>query len=205
MISRARHRIESSIILGIQMSQEEYDMLWTAIGQKIGVACSDVNHVQTTGIASHPSHEEGDAGCVLSILDRYCNEKYDGLVLRLTGSDYGPFEKRDQPYRNDRAFYHLGFEIAAATIEMEYPGYSPFRSTRTLDVGFLRDDYDTAIEFLPDYLWWELQGNGAVIRDALDLDALVVARKTLADFGFNLDNFGLYLTSFETLHLHSDA
>lgn len=127
------------------------------------------------------------------------------LDLCLTGSDFGKFEKRRSPYRFDRCVYHLGRCLASAQLSMEFPGYNPYRSTRRLDIPFVRDNLDHMLEVLPDYLWWELHDQQDMVRNILAPEQLHEVRRRLERAGFKRDNFGLFMTTMETLQLPDDA
>ncbi len=121
------------------------------------------------------------------------------LQLALTGSDYGPLEQRVSPYSFDRAFYHLGREMVSAQVQMEYPGYNPYRSTRKLSIAFVRDHLDEMLELLPDYLWWAMHDQRDIMLNILAPEHLEQVRRRIELAGFKLDNFGLYLSTHETL------
>lgn len=123
------------------------------------------------------------------------------LDLNLTGSDFGAFEQRVSPYSIDRAFYHLGREIVGAEVKMEHPGYNPYRSTRRINIAFLRDNLDHVIELLPDYIWWEMHDQKDALDNALLPEQIDVVRSRIGLAGYNLDNFGLYLTTMESLRV----
>lgn len=123
------------------------------------------------------------------------------LDLCLTGSDFGPLEKRRSPYRFDRSVYHLGRCLASAQVSLEFPGYNPYRSTRRLDIPFVRDHLGHLLDTLPDYLWWELHDQQDMIRNILAPEQLHEVRRRLERAGFKLDNFGLFMTTMETLEL----
>ncbi|MFU8803905.1 MAG: hypothetical protein ACNA8W_08870, partial [Bradymonadaceae bacterium] len=77
-------------------------------------------------------HEEevhpGLAGARFRAL-RSFTQRVHRMDLCMTASDYGPLEQRKSPYNFDRASYHLGRELVTATLNMEFPGYNPYRST----------------------------------------------------------------------------
>lgn len=126
------------------------------------------------------------------------------LHLCLTGSDYGSFEQRASPYNFDRTFYHLGRELVAATLVMDYPGHNPYRSTRRINIPFVRENTEELLELLPDYLWWSMHDKRDMLSNVLAPEQLNEVRRLIEHAGFKLDSFGLYLTSFEVLLLPGD-
>jgi hypothetical protein len=119
--------------------------------------------------------------------------------LSLGGSDYGDHERRTSPYSFDRATYHIGRELTVATLENEYPGHNPYRSTRKLNIMFVRDEFDGLVELLPDYLWWALHDKKDLLQNALAPEQLGRAREQIARAGFKIEAFGLYLVTFESI------
>ncbi len=150
-----------------------------------------------------PSCADGVAGGRLSALSGFA-QRVHRLDLNLTGSDFGPYEQRQTPYSFDRAFYHLGREIASAKVKMEYPGYNPYRSTRRLNVRFVREHLDEVLEFLPDYLWWAIHDQQDVLANVLSPEQQAEVRRRIHSSGYKIESFGLYLTTMETLHLEED-
>lgn len=131
-------------------------------------------------------------------LTRYAHRAHR-LDLGLTGSDYGPFEKRHSPYDFERLVYHLGHCLASAQVQMEFPGFNPYKSTRRLHIPFVREHIDSLVDLLPDYLWWELHDQTDMLRNILAPEQMYEVRKRIERAGFKLDDFGLYMTTMETL------
>ena len=148
-----------------------------------------------------PTLEEGcdEAGGRLETLRGFCRDEHR-LHLSLSGSDYGALERRGSPYSFDRATYHIGREIAVASLSTDYPGHNPYRSTRTLRIGFLRDHMAEIIEFLPDYLWWSIHDKQDMLHNMLAPESLGEVRRQIERSGYKLETFGLYLTNFEVVH-----
>lgn len=150
-----------------------------------------------------PTCAEGRAGGRYEVLRQF-SQRVHRLDLNMTASDFGPFEKRQSPYSFDRAFYHLGREIASARLKMEYPGYNPYRSTRKINVRFLRENVDDVLELLPDYLWWATHDQKDLLDNALAPEQLAEVRRRIELSGYKIETFGLYLTTMETLHLEGE-
>jgi hypothetical protein len=150
-----------------------------------------------------PACADGVAGGRYEALQKFA-QRVHRLDLNITGSDFGPFEQRHSPYSYDRAFYHLGREIACAKVKMEFPGYNPYRSTRKIDIRFLRENLDDVIELLPDYLWWSMHDQKDVLGNVLAPEQLAEVRRRVELSGYKVDSFGLYLTTMETLHLDGE-
>ncbi len=126
------------------------------------------------------------------------------LDLTMTASDWGPFEQRQSPYSFDRAFYHLGRRISHARVKMEFPGYNPYRSTRKWGMSFVREHLDEVLELLPDYLWWEMHDQKDALNNALTVEHIGEARRRIESAGYKVEDFGLYLTTLETLHMDGE-
>lgn len=144
------------------------------------------------------------AGCRYHALRQFAQRAHR-LDLCLTASDYGPIEQRKSPYNIDRATYHLGRELATATLKMDYPGYNPYRSTRQLNIPFVRDHVEHLLEFVPDYLWWSMHDQKDVIANALAPEQIDELRRRLELAGYKLDGFGLYMTTLEVVHLPAES
>ena len=142
--------------------------------------------------------EANDAGHRREELRDFCKRIYR-QHLSLGGSDYGAHERRTSPYSFDRATYHIGRELTVATLENEYPGHNPFRSTRKLNIMFVREQFDGLVELLPDYLWWALHDKKDLLQNALAPEQLGRARGQIERAGFKVDAFGLYLVTFESV------
>lgn len=150
-----------------------------------------------------PACADGVAGGRYDALRQFA-QRVHRLDLNITGSDFGPFEQRQSPYSYDRAFYHLGREVASARVKMEFPGYNPYRSTRQINIRFLRDNLDDVVELLPDYLWWSIHDQKDLLDNVLAPEQLAEVRRRIELSGYKVDNFGLYLTTMETLHLDDE-
>ncbi len=150
-----------------------------------------------------PTCVSGAAGGRHEALRQFA-QRVHRLDLNLTGSDFGPFEQRQSPYSFDRAFYHLGREVATGRVKMEFPGYNPYRSTRQINVRFLRENLEDVIELLPDYLWWSMHDQRDALANVLAPEQLAEVRRRIELSGYKVENFGLFLTTMETLHLDGD-
>ncbi|MEM1347959.1 MAG: hypothetical protein AAGI01_05325 [Myxococcota bacterium] len=127
------------------------------------------------------------------------------LHLCLTGSDYGAFERRESPYGFDRCAYHLGRELAQASLTVSGPERNPYRSTREFDIPFVREHIDRILEFLPDYVWWAVHDKRDMLRNILAPEKLNEVRRRIETTGFKTEQFGLYLTNFELLEVDPDT
>ena len=121
------------------------------------------------------------------------------LHLSLGGSDYGAHERRGSPYSFDRATYLMGRELTVATLENDYPGHNPYKSTRKLNIMFMREQFEGWVELLPDYLWWALHDKKDLLQNVLAPEQLGRVREQVERAGFKVDTFGLYLTTFESV------
>lgn len=205
VMTRAKHAIETSLVLGTQLDKTGHRQFLDSYVKRVAPdkigSYENIDDVLTKILPEiELDYEKGKAGCVKTALRRFANSQYD-LDIRLTGTDYGPFEQRTSPYRVDRTLFHLGFPILTASVEMEFPGYSPYSASRKLDIRIFRENFDPIVDLLPDYLWWEAHDRKEEISDALDVVSLAEKRKAIADAGFSVNSFGLYLVTFQTLHI----
>jgi hypothetical protein len=132
---------------------------------------------------------------------RSFTQRMHRLDLCVSGSDYGTLEQRRSPYSFDRATYHLGRELVMANLRMDFPGYNPYRSTRELNIAFVRENIDYLLEFVPDYLWWAMHDQRDAIANILAPEQLGETRRRIELAGYKLDSFGLYMTTIECIHL----
>ena len=88
---------------------------------------------------------------------------------------------------------------------MDFPGYNPYRSTRFLDVDFVSQHLDQVLELVPDYLWWSMHDQRDIIVNILAPEQLEKVRRRIELAGFNVESFGLYLTSHEHLFLPEEV
>lgn len=203
--------VQTTLTLGIQFDDFDYRLFLREYHRELRSRFQNENFPAYTPITVlddlipryEPSCEDGVAGGRYDALRQFA-QRVHRLDLNLTGSDFGPFEQRDSPYSFDRAFYHLGREVASARVKMEFPGYNPYRSTRRLSVRFLRDNVDDVIELLPDYLWWSIHDQKDILYNALAPEQLNEVRRRIELSGYKVDNFGLFLTTMETLHLEGE-
>ncbi len=200
--------ITTSLVLGVQFDEFDYRYflrnyharLRERFPEETIPAYSAQAVIDSLMVRYEPECAEGAAGGRWRALRSFAQQAHR-LDLCLTGSDFGPFEKRRSPYRFDRSVYHLGRCLATAQISLEFPGYNPYRSTRQLDIPFVREHLDGLLDTLPDYLWWELHDQQDMIRNILAPEQLHEVRRRLERAGFKLDNFGLYMSTMETLVL----
>ena len=201
-------QIETSLLLGIQFDEFDFRLFLREYHRNLrnrfpsdSFPAYSPSVVLDSLIATHePDCEDGRAGRRFEALSRYANRAHR-LDLALTGSDYGQLEQRQSPYNFDRTFYHLGRRLVSATVRMAHPGYNPYRSTRQLDISFVRDHVDDLLELVPDYMWWAMHDQKDIIANTLVPEQLDEVRRRIELAGFKLDNFGLYLTSRECVFL----
>ncbi len=204
-MSKSKHVVETFLMLGTQLGPKDHQRLLEAYVERVAPeragTFDQIGDVLTQLVPEvEPGYKAGVAGCVAQALRQFTQSQFD-LDLRITGTDYGPFEQRTDPYRIDRTFFHLGFSILTAKVEMEFPGYSPYSASRQLDIPIFREHFEAISDILPDYLWWEVHDRKDTIIEALDLHSLSQKRRAIADAGFDVSTFGLYLVTFQTLHV----
>lgn len=200
--------IRTSLTLGIQFDDFDFRLFLREYHRDLRNRFQNDSFPAYTpnGVLEHllpryePSCAEGVAGGRYEALKQFA-QRVHRLDLSMTASDFGPFEQRQSPYSFDRAFYHLGREIAVARVKMEHPGYNPFRSTRRLHIPFVRDHLEDILELLPDYLWWAIHDQKDLLRNVLAPEQLAETRQRVELSGYKVENFGLYMTTMETLHL----
>ena len=203
--------VRTTLTLGIQFDDFDFRLFLREYHRDLRTRFSNENFpAYTPAVVLDQLIPRYEPACVNGIAGgrhvalREFTQRIHRLDLNLTGSDFGPFEQRDSPYSFDRAFYHLGREVASARVKMEFPGYNPYRSTRQINIPFLRENLDDVIELLPDYLWWSMHDQKDVLANVLAPEQLNEVRRRIELSGYKVDNFGLYLTTMETLHLDSD-
>jgi len=203
--------IRTTLTLGIQFDDFDYRLFLREYHRDLRTRFPDDNfpaytpNVVLDELIPHyePAAAEGHAGGRHEALRQFA-QRVHRLDLNITGSDFGPFEQRQSAYSFDRAFYHLGREIASARVKMEFPGYNPYRSTRQINIRFLRENLDDVLELLPDYLWWSIHDQKDILDNVLAPEQLAEVRRRVELSGYKVENFGLYLTTMETLHLETD-
>lgn len=207
----ALHVIHSSLILGTQLDDLDYRLFLSEFHRDFrsrheGI---DADPFSPGRVLDEliPEHEEDCAeeiaGSRARVLRSFARRVHR-LDLNLTGSDFGPFEQRNSPYSFDRASYHLGHELVTAPLKMEFPGYNAYRSTRQWDLDFVSENLDSVIELLPDYLWWSIHDKRDAIAEALSPDSIQDVTSRIESAGYKIENFGLYLTTLETLHMQGE-
>lgn len=199
-------KIRTSLVLGVQFDEFDYRLflrhyhaeLRERFAEESIPAYAPQVLLDSLMLRLEPDCTSSRAGSRFEALSAHAQRAHR-LDLCLTGSDFGDFEKRRSPYRFDRAVYHLGRCLVAAEIEMDYPGFNPYRSTRKLDIPLVRDHLDGLLDVLPDYLWWELHDQKDMVGNILAPEQLFEVRQQIERAGFKLDQFGLYLTTLESL------
>lgn len=197
-------RVETSLLLGIQLDEFDYRVFLREYYRDLRRRCADAKlpayEPQVVLDELIPRYETnpdgGSPGGRFAALKNFARRKYR-LDLGLGGADYGPLERRSSPYEFDRVFYHLGLEVVNACVQMDAPGYNPYRSTRQLEVPFVRDHIGDVLDVLPDYLWWEVHDKIDVVKNVLVPEQLHDVRTRIERCDYKLDAFGLYLTTME--------
>lgn len=195
-------QIQTSLVLGVQLDEFDFRLFLRDYHRHLRARHPDQSFpaynpatVLDSLIARYePGCDDGRAGRRFEALARYARQTHR-LDLALTGSDYGVLEQRGSPYNFDRTFYHLGRELVSADIDMDYPGYTPYRSTRRLKISFVREHIDDLLELLPDYLWWAMHDQRDGLSNILAPEQLAQVRRRIELAGFKVDRFGLYLTT----------
>lgn len=198
--------VRTSLILGVQFDEFDYRLFLRDYHRDLrarypfeGFPAYSPNIVLDTLMTRlEPQCIDGEPGARYDAMRGFARRVHR-LDLSLTGSDYGALEQRRSPYGFDRCFYHLGRELAAASLSMEFPGHNPYRSTRKLDIVFIREHIEDWLELLPDYLWWAMHDQRDALRNILSPEKLAEVRRLIELAGFKLDAFGLYLTSYEVV------
>jgi hypothetical protein len=198
--------IRTSFTLGIQLDELDYKVflreyyrdLRNKLGAETFPSFAPNTVLEILMPRFEPACATGRPGGRMIALREFAQRVYR-MDLSLTTSDYGALEKRRSPYSADRATYYLGRELAAGTIHTDFPGYNAYRSSRRLNIPFVREGLDHLIECLPDYLWWALQDQRDMVCNALAPEQLHVMRSRIESAGYNVDSFGLYLNTFELI------
>ncbi len=201
-------QIETSLLLGIQFDEFDFRLFLREYHRNLQNRLPSKELPEFTPavvlnklIARYEKDcDDERAGRRYEALNHYANRAHR-LDLSLTGSDYGQLEQRDGPYDFDRIFYHLGRRLISADVRMEFPGYNPYRSTRQLSIPFVRDNLDDLLELVPDYLWWAMHDQRDIINEVLSSEKIDEVRRQIELAGFKLENFGLYLTTHESVFL----
>jgi len=206
-----RHTIRTSLILGVQFDEFDFRYFLREYHRELR---------HRTPIEGFPTYTpESLLNSVIEHYDTICRDHPFGgrymalrdfaqtsyrLHLCLTGSDYGELEQRSSPYGHDRCAYHLGRELATASLTVDGAGHNPYRSTRKLDIPFVREHIDRILEVLPDYVWWAMHDQRDMLRNILAPEQLGEVRRRIEMTGFKTEQFGLYLTNFEILEISSE-
>ncbi len=207
----AHHVVRTNLVVGVQCDDFDYRLFLKEYHRdlKTRFPSEDFpayapNVVLESLINQYEAPVAGTtAGYRYDVLKAFAHRAHR-LDLAMTASDFGPFEQRRSPYSFDRAYYHLGRIICSARVKMEFPGYNPYRSTRKWDLDFVRNNLEDVFEILPDYLWWSLHDQKDAIENALMVEQLDEVRRKIEASGYKTVNFGLYLTTLETLHLEEE-
>jgi hypothetical protein len=138
-------------------------------------------------------------GAVYDALSEFARRRWR-LDLSITTSDFGLFEKRDGPYRFDRAQYHLGRSVVSARAVAMHPSTCPYSRSRHLPLEWARSNAEHWIEVLPDTLWWAVNEAPNALSAAMGDDSLADLSDRLTAAEFELGSLGLYLTTLETVH-----
>jgi hypothetical protein len=205
MADKQKLQVETCLLLGVQLDEFDYRVFlreyYRSLRRRFSdkrLPAYDPNVVLDELIPELEVCDAGGCSIQLAALRDFARSEYR-LDLGLTGADYGPYERRASPYEFDRVFYHLGLEVVSARVRMDAPGYNPYRSTRRLDIPFTREHIGEVLDFLPDYLWWEIHDKTDVIRNVLVPEQLHDVRRRIDRSGYKLDDFGLYVTTMECL------
>ena len=206
----ALHVIQTSLVVGVQFDDVNFRLF---LGEYLRDLRSRYPEVaQDYSVSAvldeliprfEPDGITGIAGGRYQVLRDFARRVHR-LDLSMTASDFGPFEQRKSPYNFDRSYYHLGCEAVRSQLKMEFPGYNPYRSTRQWSIDFVRQNFDQVLEVLPDYLWWSMHDRRDEVLEALSESALKETEQRIASAGYNVDSFGVYLTTLETLHMEGE-
>ena len=204
--------VQTSLMVGVQFSEFDYRLFLREYHKDLrqrftfeGFPAYSPKIVLDTLMGRlEPGCEPERAGGRTEALRAYTKRAYR-LQLGITASEYGKWDQRASPFSFDRATYHIGREVARGELQMDYPGYNPYRSTRKLDIEFLRENVDAVLDFLPDYLWWATQDRRDHIQNVLAPEKLLEIERTIEFAGFSLESFGLYLSTFEAIIHPGDA
>lgn len=202
------HEIQTSLMLCVQFDEFDFRLflrdyhrdLKNRFPDQSFPAYSPAMVLDNLIVRHDETAKSGAAGTRYQALQQF-TQRIHRMDLCLTGSDYGPLEQRKSPYSFDRAVYHLGCELVTAKLEMEFPGYNPYRSTRELNIAFVRENIDNLLEFVPDYLWWAMHDQRDAVANILAPEQLDETKRRIELAGYKLDSFGLYMTTLECIHL----
>ena len=208
----SRQLVRTSLVLGVQFDEFDYRLFLREyhrdLRQRHGFenfpAYSPRIVLDTLMTRADPACEGDPPGGRYLALRAFARRAHR-LHLCLTAADYGKLEQRASPYSFDRAFYHFGREITGATLSMDFPGHSPYRSTRRLHIPFVREHIDRIVDFLPDYLWWAMHDQRDMVCNVLSPEKLHEVRRLIDAAGFKLETFGLYLTTFEVVLMPGES
>ena len=204
--TRRKVRIRTKLLLGIQFDEFDFRVFLRDYHRELRSRFPEESFpAYSTGVVLDSLMEqyeeacqEGRPGARREVMQEFARRVHR-LDLALTGSDYGPLERRSSPYEFDRVFYHLGRQLVSAEVNMDFPGFNPYRSTRQINIPYFRDNVEEVVEFVPDYLWWEIHDKQDVIQNALVPEHLHEIRKRIERVGYKVDSFGLYMTTMEEL------
>lgn len=210
--SQAKHLVRHSILVGIQLDDVAYRHLLDSyvgdLGERfldedvIGLSPNEILDDVIPRLDPVASARSG--GAVFEALDQFCREKWR-LDLALTASDFGTREKRDGPYRFDRAQYHLGRRIVVGRVESPFPSACPYRRSRHLELDWAREHQSKWHELLPDSLWWALNEAPDELSKSLGEQAVEDLSERLEEAGFTTGSMGLYMATLETVHDAGEA
>lgn len=201
-------RIKTSLLLGVQLDEEDVQLFLRDYYRdlqsrhkkesfpefSVEIVLDELLQQFEEGCGDGRAGRRSKALCAYSL-------RAHGLHLAVTGSDYGSLEQRSSPYSPDRVFYHLGRELIGAEVDMDFPGYNPYRSTRKISPEFVASNLDGVLEVLPDFLWWAAHDKKSVLRSLLAEAEMEELRRSIELAGIKTDSFGLYLSTQEKLLL----
>ncbi len=207
-----RHLVRHTLTVGVMLDDVGFRHLLSSYVDDLRERFPDEafeddtpNHVLDSIITRlDPVASARSGGAVFDALADFCQRRWR-LDLAMTASDFGDLEKREGPYRFDRAQYHLGRRAVSAAVESAFPSTCPFRRSRHLSLAWARAHREQWPELLPDSLWWAVNNNPSGVDDAISDDGLGELSERLEASGFELESLGLYLTTLETVHASGES
>ena len=206
---RAQQTIRTSLVLGAPLHGQELAAFLIAYYEHLRQLAHDPPDFPAFSpgmvlnllmLRHDPICAQSVAGSRAQALRDFARERYR-LQLSIAMSDFGPLEQRASPYNPDRATYLMGREIASASVVLDYPSHSPYRTLRRLHIPLVRQHFAQVLELMPDYLWWSFQDQHDAVRNVLAPEKLHEVRRQIERAGFDVASFGLYLSTFETVAL----